>query len=204
MALKLNLNVSKEDIQKAREENSFAYSGPTPPVDLYNAKVTKIWAGQNKDGKSVLIARLQFDNEGDKSVYNGFSILHRMSIPSDPKDQYFSIQIKSLDDFFRSISGGSLDIEGFSAAANAGKIIVEEKDKVGEPITQIGKFKVEKAQDIRIKTKAPTEYNGKEYVNVHYIDASGLTAKNDDADDVDTDDVDFDEDIDDMLGDLDD
>lgn len=207
MALKFNLkNVSKDDIEEARKDFSAGrYEGPLPPPDLYNVKVTKLWSGENKGGDTI-VARLQFDNEGPKKEYNGFSILHNMGIPDDPKHKNFAIRMKSLDDFFRSVTGGKMDIEGFVAAANAGKIIAGDSEKMGDVITQIGKFKIENAKDITIKTKPKTEYNGKEYINVHYIDTRNVAKQDeedydDDVDDVDTDD---DDDIDNMLEDIDD
>lgn len=210
MALKFNLkNVSKDDVEKARKEFSAGrYEGPTPPPGLYNVRVTKLWSGENRAG-ATLTARLQFDNDDDNKIYNGFSILHNMTIPDDPRDQYFAIRMKSLDDFFRSVSGGKMTVSDFVDAANNGKVIAGDEEKMGDVITQIGKLKMDKVKDITIKTKAPvTASNGNEYVNVHYIDTNNLEKidKDDDVDD-DVDDTDFgdnDDDIDDMLEDMDD
>lgn len=206
MALKFNLkNVSKDDIEEARKDFSAGrYEGPTPPPDLYNVQVTKLWSGENRGG-ATLVARLQFDNKGDKSEYNGFSILHNLGIPDDPKHEHFAIRMKSLDDFFRAVTGGKMDVSDFVAAANAGKVIAGDEEKMGDVITQIGKFKLANAKDITIKTKPPREYNGKEYVNVHYIVAEQAKKEDDDYDDYDDDvDTNDDDDIDKMLEDMDD
>lgn len=200
MALKFNLkNITNDDLDKAKSDLGGRYDGPTPPPGKYNVKVAQLWAGESKKGESTLVARLQFSDEGENKTYNGFSIFHRMAIPDDPSDQFFAIRMKSLDDFFRAASGGKLNINGFVEAANAGKIVVEKEEKVGEPIKQIGKFKLDNAQDITVMTKQ----NG-EYTNVHYIDTRNVgqaqveAESSDDVDGLD------DDDIDGLLGGLDD
>lgn len=209
MALKFNLkNISQDDIEEARKEFSAGrYEGPTPPPDLYNVKVTHLWSGENKAG-ATLTARLQLDNQGENSEYNGYSILHNMTIPDNPKDQFFAIRMKSLDDFFRAVSGGKMDVSDFVAAANAGKVISDKSEKMGDVITQIGKLKIANAKDITVKTKPPVQVGDKEYVNVHYIDTSKIDKLDDGDDDdydddVDNDDIDDDDDIDSMLEDMD-
>lgn len=208
MALKFNLkSVSKDEIDKAKSEFTGQYDGPTPQPGLYNVKVTNLWSTEDKQGKPLMIARLQFDNDGEAKEYNGYSILHRLNIPDDPTDQYFAIRLKSLDDFLRAVSGGKMDVGEFVDLANAGKIIAGKKEKLGEPITQIGKFKLEKAENLTIKTKPPHKApNGNEYVNVHYIDTRNVgKPDNDDDEDYDDDVADDDDnDIDDMLEDMDD
>lgn len=211
MALKLNLkNVTVDSIEEAQKGGFANYNGPTPPPGVYNVTVGKIWAAKTRAGDDQLVALLTFENTGENEVYNGATIFHRFSIPSDPSDQYFAIRVRSLDDFFKATSKGEFTFKDFVDAANNGKIIVDKADKVGEPIKQIGKFKTEKAQDITAKTKVEN-YQGEDRPIVHYVINNAPKAKakveNDfeEDDEVDFhDDDDVDSDIDDMLGDIDD
>lgn len=208
MALKFNLkNVSAKDVEDARKDFGGGYDGPPAPPGLYNAAVKQLWFRQTKSGKDMIVAHLKLQNEGDAAEYNGLNLWYNMLIPGDPSDRAFTMQMKNIDDFFRAASGGKMDVQDFVDAAKAGKILTGESDnKKGEEITQVGKLKIEKAQDMTVKTKIET-YNGEERTQLHWIDTSKLNKADSDDDDVDADDdvdMDDDYDIDQMMDDMDD
>lgn len=173
MSLKFNIQVNKQAVQEAldsRPTGRYRYEGPTPNPGVYRFKFDRLWAGENRDGTEVLIASLVIDEEGENATYNGLSILHRLTIPMDTSHQYFDVQIRSMDDFFKAISDGKYDVSNFIEDASAGKIADGgEDDKIGTPIKSIGKLKIGEPRSLYAKTKN-VESNGNTYVNVHYID----------------------------------
>lgn len=173
MSLKFNIQVNKQAVQEAldsRPTGRYRYEGPTPNPGVYRFKFDRLWAGENRDGTEVLIASLVIDEEGENATYNGLSILHRLTIPMDTSHQYFDVQIRSMDDFFKAISDGKYDVSNFIEDAGAGKIADGgENDKIGTPIKSIGKLKIGEPRSLYAKTKN-VESNGNTYVNVHYID----------------------------------
>ena len=173
MSLKFNIQVNKQAVQEAldsRPTGRYRYEGPTPNPGVYRFKFDRLWAGENRDGTEVLIASLVIDEEGENATYNGLSILHRLTIPMDTSHQYFDVQIRSMDDFFKAISDGKYDVSNFIEDAGAGKIADGgEDDKIGTPIKSIGKLKIGEPRSLYAKTKN-VESNGNTYVNVHYID----------------------------------
>lgn len=171
MSLKFNIQVNKQAVQEALDSRPTGrYEGPTPNPGVYRFKFDRLWAGKNRDGTEVLIASLVIDEEGENATYNGLSILHRLTIPMDTSHQYFDVQIRSMDDFFKAISDGKYDVSNFIEDASAGKIADGgEDDKIGTPIKSIGKLKIGEPRSLYAKTKN-VESNGNTYVNVHYID----------------------------------
>lgn len=214
MALKFNIQIDDNAVQEAIDSRPTfqKYDGPTPPPGFYHFKLTKLWAGQNRDGTEVLIASLTIDEEGDgetdNSVYNGFQLLDRMVIPMDKSNQYFDMQIRSMDDFFKAISNGEYTIFDFKKDAAQGKILEDgEANKMGTPIKQIGKLKIGTDRTLRAKTKQ----NG-EYTNLHFIDLDASIEGKGKAAAQDDDDIDLsspwaggdedESDIDSLLGDI--
>lgn len=178
MALKFKIQASKEDLAAAKAESAAnsRYDGPTPPPDVYNVKMTSMFSSEDRKGNPRLVAVLQIDETGDKAVYSGARIFDNLAIPMDTEYEYFHIQVNVLDSFFTAASGGAYSIDDFIKDANAGKIITEGETRNGDPIVKsIGKFHVDKAQPIKVKTKVRT-YNGKEYLNVHYYLTDGISS----------------------------
>ncbi|MDD2326254.1 MAG: DUF669 domain-containing protein [Alphaproteobacteria bacterium] len=208
MALKFNLkNLSTDAVEAAKADfGGGFYTGPVPPAGMYNVKVGALWAKEISNGDSQIVARLVINETGENATYNGATTFHRMTIPTDSTDQYFSIRLKSLDDFFRAISGGTMGVSEFVEAAKANRIKIGKTEKVGDPIEQIGKFKVENASEIRIKSKVGT-YRNEPTFETHWVDTRnvgrpGVDQSSDFDDDVEgLDDVqDIDSEIDDLLG----
>lgn len=163
--------VEKEDLQKIRADRpTGGYDGPTPPPGLYDAKVAKIWFAETKTGKPAVKVSFVFDNEGEDAVYNGASTIQNYLIPTDPSEKAFVPQVNQLDAFFAALTGGKQSYDDFQDAISEGRTDADptKKDKIGIPVTQIGKFKLTGTQKIRIKTKI-REYNGNEYIDIHYI-----------------------------------
>lgn len=205
MSLKFNIQVNKQAVQEAldsRPTGRYRYEGPTPNPGVYRFKFDRLWAGKNRDGTEVLIASLVIDEEGENATYNGLSILHRLTIPMDTSHQYFDVQIRSMDDFFKAISDGKYDVSNFIEDAGAGKIADGgEDDKIGTPIKSIGKLKIGEPRSLYAKTKN-VESNGTTYVNVHYIDLrkSLENVEPEESTDSPWGSDDDDEDLDDILG----
>jgi hypothetical protein len=175
MALKFKIQASKEDLTAAKAESGSRYSGPTPPPDVYNVKLIKLFSSEDRNGNPRLVATLQIEETGDKAVYNGARIFDNLAIPADPGYEHFAIQVNVLNSFLVAASGGSYTIDDFVKDANAGKIATDGETQNGDPIVKsIGKFHVEKAKDIKVKTKLRS-WNGTEYVNVHYYITDGIT-----------------------------
>lgn len=171
MALKLSLErITDDAINKAKEEAaSFReYQGPTPPPDVYHVKATRLWATKTKTGKDMLKVLYVIKETGDKATYNGAPIFDNMLIPVDPSEKGFSVQMANLDSFFVNCSKGKFDVNDFVKAAVAGKIITGKKEKAGEPITSIGKFKFTGEHELDVKTEL-SKYGNNENAAVRFI-----------------------------------
>lgn len=206
MALKFNLNISDKEIDNAVSERPGRYDGPTPPDGFYQAKVRKVWSGENKNGPVFKVSIKIAEPEGtDNAVYNGYDFIENITIPTDNQHQYFTIQVDVLDNFLKAASGGTYGMKDFVKDANAGRIAEDgEEDKIGQPIKSIGKLKLDgNGPTFKVKTKN-REYNGKTYTNVHYFDNSDLKiTPSNSADEDPWSDDDFADD-DDLLGQLED
>lgn len=208
MALAFNLQrVNKADIESARADTPSRYTGPTPPPDEYQVAVKKIYAVEQANGPALNVLFEISGEEGERAVYNGAGIWNRFSIPTDPSYQYFGIQVNSIDNFLRAISSGKFGFDDFVEASNGNRIQTGEGGKAGQEITQIGRLKLPPTAKIKIKTKMNT-YQGRENAALHYVlDAPARSAGevadvDDDVDGLDT--ASDGDDLDDLLGDLDD
>lgn len=202
MALKFSIEVSANEIEeaKASRPGGFTpYSGPRPPVGVYDFRLGKVWAGANKDGTDVIIAELIIDEEGENEVYNGCSILHRMAIPTDSSHSNHAMRISGMDSFFTAISDGEYGIREFVEDARAGRIIEtgDEPNKIGTQLKSIGKLKFDKPRKARAKIRHSGEYN-----NIHYFLDEQPSSKKDEDDDIDPWGADGDDDLSDILGDV--
>lgn len=203
--LKFSLNsITDEDLEKAKKEvgSSQRYSGPIAPAGRYNVVLDGLWAGETRAGDGKIVAAMKIKETGDNATYNGCPVWRHLVVPSSPKDENFAIRIKSLDDLFRAASGEKINVNDFVDAMNNDRVKVGKEDKVGEPIQQIGKFKSDQSSEFTVVLKDPETYNGRTNATFHYIDAGNPVKKEEEPEpDVDDDDLD---DIDDLLGDLDD
>lgn len=173
MGLKFNLAViSKEDIEKAENDQGGRYTGPTPPADSYNVKIRKAWFVKFKNGDDAIRVMLIIDEKGPKKIYNGCAIFYSMTLPKDPESQYFGAQVKALVSFVKNASGGKIEPKSFFSALTKGAIKSEEPDDRGNiPVTQVGKFRFDKDWEITVQTKlSPNAQDPTHpWVNVHYI-----------------------------------
>lgn len=199
MALKFNIQASKEDIQKAKASAPGRYNGPLPAPGIYTFELKQLTATESRKGAAAFNARFAIAGEtGDNAVYNGAPMFNWMSLPLDPSYQHYAIQVNVLDSFLVAASGGTYTVEDFARDASAGKIITEGETRGGQDIIKsIGKFKLENAKPIKIKTKHGLDQNGKPQLAVHYFITDGIEVKKSDEDDFES--ADSDE-IEDLLG----
>lgn len=200
--LKLQVAMVNNDVLKeARESQGFSgYTGPTPPPGEYDLKLSTILydqyqAGGSLAGKDRLSAIFEIQDE----QYKGANVRSTYTIPFDPEHEHFQIHISTLDRFMLAVTDGEMDIQDFVKAANEDRIIVEDtKSGKAKRVTQIGKFKVDKAAEVNAMTK--NRVNGdRTYTDVHYFNGPRLKNAEGESQGDDTDDLDLDLDLDDDL-----
>lgn len=127
---------------------------------------------ESKAGKPALNVLFVLVDDGDNAVYNGCSIFSWYSIPVDPSERSFAIQVSSLDDMLMSLSGGTLSYADFVKIANEGKIVLAKPNEYdptkNNEVTKIGPLKITGEQEATVYTKMGS-YNGKEKVELHYL-----------------------------------
>lgn len=165
--------VKSDDIDNAiKEARQGAYTGPTPPPGAYRAQIKKVFTRESKAGKPALNVLFVLVDDGDNAVYNGCSIFSWYSIPVDPSERSFAIQVSSLDDMLMSLSGGTLSYADFVKIANDGKIVLAKPNEYdptkNNEVTKIGPLKITGEQEATVYTKMGS-YNGKEKVELHYL-----------------------------------
>lgn len=163
--------ISDEEIKKIRDDKpTGGYNGPTPPPGVYKAKIARVWFAETKNGNPAVKASFVLHDEGANATYNGASALQNYNIPVDPSQKAFPVQVSQLDSFLIALSGGKMGYKEFQEAVTNGKTDADpaKKDKIGLPVTQIGKVKVTGERVVEIKTKI-REWDSKEYIDVHYI-----------------------------------
>lgn len=195
--------VKKNDIEEARKELGDRYTGPTPPPDVYDVTVKKVFAVEQSNGPALNVLML-VNGTGETSEYDGAPIWNRFTIPSDPSAQYFGVQVNVLDSFLRGVSKNKFTFDDFVSASNEGRIQAGKSSNSGQEIVQIGKLKFPNETKFAIKTKL-NEYNGRTSAVLHYV----LDVPSEPVDDVDLDDVDVDnslsedsDELDELLGDI--
>ncbi|MDD2326668.1 MAG: hypothetical protein PHW63_11880 [Alphaproteobacteria bacterium] len=166
--------VKNEDVEVARLKSGGGnrYDGPTPPADVYNAVVKKVYIRESKTGKPALNVLYEIKETGAKEVYNGCSFFQWLSIPVDPTDSAFTYQVQGIDNFLLSISSGTISYEDFVEIATNGKIVLKdpqgyEKNKNNE-VEKIGTLRITGEQTAKVKTRTG-EYQGKVRVEAHYL-----------------------------------
>lgn len=174
--------VNNEVLKEARESGGgfTPYSGPTPPPADYDLKLSALLYDQYGEhtklaGRDRLSALFEVQDED----YKGANVRATYTIPFDPNHEHFQVHISVLDRFMLAVTDGDMDIQDFVKAANEDRVLVEDtKGGNFKKVTQIGRFKVEKAAVVNARTKNRVS-GDKTYSDIDWFNAPRVKNQND-------------------------
>ncbi|AKJ72396.1 hypothetical protein AU099_gp53 [Gordonia phage GTE8] len=136
MGVKLKLKLGAEAAKVKAVEGYSNYSGSTPPMGVYSAKIKQIGVKPTRKGdKTMLVTIIELDapkgHEHEK--YNGYAIFHRLVIPESMEEEYIDLKIGQINRLFDAISGD----DKLRAVFWGGSAVMDDK---GEKIIRLGQF----------------------------------------------------------------